>query len=163
MSLSLADLKDKLPNALVADVPQDVLSAVLAAERTQQRSIVRGDSPRPSELDRALVARVRHNLEQGIPTDVADVARRGGASAEVRDLEAPFSRRVTAAARAEAAAAPAGRPAKKTTAKKAAKRTAKKAAKKAPAKKAAASTTKTAAAAPAPANQAASPASTEGN
>lgn len=93
MPISIADVVAKLPKSLVEDVPQDVLSAVVAAERAAQASVVRYDGKRPSRLDQALVARVRYNLEQTAPTTAAEVIRAGGRSTEARELEADYSTR----------------------------------------------------------------------
>ena len=150
MSVSLDSVLADLPAELVSNATQERIAAVLAAEKAHQRSIVRPHSPRPAELDSALLARVRFNLETGDPAK--DVARLGGACPEVLELEAPFRNRVPASDRVDVdapapAAAPAARPRKRTAKKAAGKRAPK----------------KTTAPAPGSGNQAATPASNEGN
>ena len=105
-TLSLDEITAQLPDELVADIPQELLSAVLAAERSHQRSVTHHDGKRPAELDEALVARVRVNLEQ-LPAgaSLGDVIRAGGRDEEVRKLEAPYSTRVSGAQPTEAAIA----------------------------------------------------------
>lgn len=76
--------------------PEDVVSAVRAAEAAAQASVCDlPDGDRPDELVQALDRRVEVNLAQ---YDGGDIRRVGSTDQEVRELEAPWSRRVPAPA-----------------------------------------------------------------
>lgn len=95
--------------------PTETIAAVLAAERAAQKSVLNVPSPRPVDVDAALLARVVHNLAT---TDGEPLARVGINGAGVRDLEAPFSKRRHGDAPAEPPTKPRGKTtaAKKTAA-----------------------------------------------
>lgn len=94
------------------------IGAIIGAEYAAQRSILDIPSPRPAEVDQALLKRVAHNLET---FKGEEPVRRVGVNADgVRELEREWSRRKDP--RLEAAAAPPKkrRATKKASAKKAA-------------------------------------------
>lgn len=91
MTLTLEDVKTRL-GAAAGDWPDARISEVLKAERAAQRSRVDAPSPRPAELDDALLARVEHNLRTTDPD--RDVVRVGVDAPGVRALEEPHNRRV---------------------------------------------------------------------
>jgi len=79
-----------LDPARVGDWSDETVSAVLAAEHAAQRSVLNVPSPRPVEVDMALMIRVLHNLA----TTNGDPLVRVGVHAEgVREIEMPYSKR----------------------------------------------------------------------
>ena len=94
--ITLEDVRDQLDAiaaldpASVGDWSDETVSAVLAAEHSAQRSVLNVPSPRPVEVDTALMLRVLHNLA----TTSGEPLVRVGIHAEgVREIEAPYSKR----------------------------------------------------------------------
>ena len=74
-----------------SDFDPDLVAGIRAAEAAQQRSVCDvPDGDLPDSLAQALKRRVEVNLAQH---DGGEIRRVGGKDPEVRELEAPFSRR----------------------------------------------------------------------
>lgn len=87
--ITISDVQEALIEADL-DFPDDIVGRVLAAERGHQRSVLDIPSPRPADVDEALVERVVHNLR----TTAGEPLRRIGHEAKtVGPLEAPYRRR----------------------------------------------------------------------
>ena len=116
------NVREALPDG---DWSDETVAAVLAAEHSAQRSVLDLPSPRPEDADKALLARVVHNLTT---TNGSPLARVGIDGDGVRDLERPWSRRRAPERRTDAHGLPEDiqtpvrprRAVKKTAAKKAA-------------------------------------------
>lgn len=119
--ITLADVRKYLDdNKIEGDWDDDRVSAVLAVEHGAQRSVLNIPSPRPAEVDDALLRRVAHNLTTSTSGPVERIGVQGDG---VRDLERPWSKRRSPGPAAQPAAdeGPRGNTAvKKTAAKKAA-------------------------------------------
>lgn len=85
--INVEDVRKALPEGEWSD---ETVAAVLAAEHSAQRSVLDLPSPRPEDADKALLARVVHNLTT---TNGSPLARVGIDGEGVRDLERPWSRR----------------------------------------------------------------------
>lgn len=83
-------LKHLADNGIKGDWDDERVAAVLAAERSAQRSVLDLPSPRPAEADEALLARVVHNLTTSTSKSVERIGVQGDG---VRELERPWSRR----------------------------------------------------------------------
>jgi hypothetical protein len=71
--------------------PEETVEQIRAAEAAAQRSVCNiPDGEYPDDLDRALERRVEVNLAQ---YDGGPIVRVGSADPEVRELEAPYSKR----------------------------------------------------------------------
>lgn len=73
-----------------ADHDPELVAQIRAAEAAHQASVCHIPDEFPDDLDRALALRVEINLAQH---DGGPVRRVGGADPQVRELEAPYSRR----------------------------------------------------------------------
>lgn len=111
--ITLDDVRAHFAESEIAgDWTDERVSAVLAAERSAQRSVLDLPSPRPAEADDALLRRVVHNLTTSTAKDVERI----GINADgVRDLERPWSRRRE---REEPSPEPTPKPRRKRAAKK---------------------------------------------
>ena len=87
--ITIEDIRTELGEG--TRITKKAVGAVLAAEHAQQRSVCNVPTPRPVELDDALLRRVMVNLEQ--TGGKAPVRRLGSTDDKVRALEAPYSRR----------------------------------------------------------------------
>jgi hypothetical protein len=77
--------------AVTQEFPEEYVEQVRAAEAAAQRSVIYlPDGDTPADLAKSLDLRVEVNLAQA---DGRTVTRVGGADAQVRELEAPYSRR----------------------------------------------------------------------
>lgn len=89
--ITLEDVRKHLAdNKIEGDWDDERVSAVLAAEKAAQRSVLDLPSPRPTEADEALLRRVAHNLATSTSKDVERI---GVLADGVRELEQPWSRR----------------------------------------------------------------------
>lgn len=86
----------------------ETLEAIRAAEAAQQRSVC--DVPEgalPEALQQALARRIEVNAAQHKPG--APIVRVGGSDAKVRELEAPYSRRIARGTQTPSDDKPAGK------------------------------------------------------
>ncbi|KRB73078.1 hypothetical protein ASE01_20090 [Nocardioides sp. Root190] len=83
-------LKHLAENSIAGAWDDERVTAVLAAERAAQRSVLDLPSPRPAEADEALLARVVHNLTTSTSKTVERIGVQGDG---VRELEQRWSRR----------------------------------------------------------------------
>lgn len=111
--ITLEDVRKHLAdNTIEGDWDDERVSTVLAAEKGAQRSVLDVPSPRPAQVDEALLRRVVHNL---VTSTSKDVERCGVHGEGVRELEEPWSRR-----KAQQEIEPSPKPRRKRAAKKSA-------------------------------------------
>lgn len=115
--ITIEDVKKELGKA-AEKYDDQAIGGVIAAEYAAQRSVLDIPSPRPAEIDQALLKRALHNLET---YDGEQPVRRIGIQGDgVRELEKPWSRRHDPRLEAESKPTTKRRTAKKATAKRAA-------------------------------------------